>query len=307
MDKKKILITGSCGFILRSLVYKIIHDNLPYQVVSLDRVSSHVANNIYWNKSHAFHIADIRDKHIMDVIFQIEMPDIVIHGAAEMTDPEHFFDTNMDGTQNIVDSCIKHKIGKLIYISDSIVYKKHVMPTEETPIKVVDLAPYALSKAGGEKAVKDAAMMHGLIYNIVRLSNAYGHRQTTIGLIPKVMQGILQEREISLPNDGSTSRDWTHVFDHCSAILSVLNSGQDNEIYNVSANQELTDIEVAWKVCNVMEKGHNLITYDKKPDDGNPLIDSSKIKQIGWEPQYKFKRGVIETTEWFKKNQWFLK
>ena len=298
-------MTGTTGFLMGWLVRKAIYWKEEYQFASLDRVSDNGIGPIYWNKNHSFHIADIRDKHIMDVIFQVEQPEIVIHGAAEISDPDAYHSSNVLGTRIIIDACLKHKVSKLIYISDGKVYGQNNLPTEEAPINPI--TPYSVSKVAGEDLVKDAQRASGLIYNIIRLSNSYGPRQNVLGVIPRVVRGILQEKKIVLSNDGSTIRDWTHVFDHCSGILTVLNNGQPNETYNISANQELTDIEIAWKICNIMNKGHNLITYDKMPDFGDPLLNNEKIKKIGWMPKYKLKDGLLDTINWFNINQWSIR
>src|SRR5271157_1108837 len=120
---KKILITGSCGFILGNFVRKIVYDQKPYGIVSVDRVTANALNSMYWNKNHTIYPADIRDEHIMDVIFQREQPDIVIHGAAEtfvdtsLKDPNSFITSNVLGTQVIINVCLKHKVERLIYTS----------------------------------------------------------------------------------------------------------------------------------------------------------------------------------------------
>ena len=122
MTRLKILCTGTCGFILGNFIRKVIYEKQPYNFVSIDRVNSNAINSMYWNKNHTFHVADIRDQHIIDTIFQFEKPDIVIHGAAEtfvdysLNDPNSFVTSNVLGTQVIINACIKYDVKKLIYI-----------------------------------------------------------------------------------------------------------------------------------------------------------------------------------------------
>lgn len=319
MSKKKVLITGSCGFIMGNLVRKTIYEKQPYNIVSVDKVSTNALNSMYWNKNHTFHIADIRDQHIIDVIFQFEKPDIVIHGAAEthvdvsLTDPNAFVTSNVLGTQIIVNACLKHKVEKLIYISTDEVYgqltDEFSLPwTEDSPLNPRN--PYAATKASGELLVKAAHQSHGLTYNITRSSNNYGPRQTPDKLLPKAIRCVLQGHKIPIYGQGLQIRDWTHVFDNCSAILTILNKGNENQVYNISANQEFPNVEVIQKVCNTLGKGHDLISFIEDPRGGHDFrysVDSSKIKTLGWEPRYKFKDGIIDTVEWYTNNQWFLK
>lgn len=315
---KKVLITGTCGFIFSNFIRRAIYEKQPYSFVSVDRVAGN-ANMVYNNKNHIFHFADLRDSHIIDKIFSFERPDIVIHGAAEsfvdasLSDPNAFVTSNVLGTQIIINACVKHNVERLIYISTDEVYgqltgESDPAWTEDSPLDPRN--PYSASKAAGELMVKAAHQSFGLIYNITRSSNNYGPRQTPEKLIPKSIKCILEGRKIPIYGKGLQIRDWTHVFDNCAAILTVLNNGKPNETYNISANQELPNIEVIQKVCNAMGKGHDLISFIEDPRKGHDFrysIDSSKIKELGWKPSYRFKEGIVDTVEWYKMNQWMLK
>jgi len=318
MSKTKVMITGSCGFIMGNFIRKAIYEKQPYSFVSIDRVTSNTINSMYWNKNHTFHVADIRDQHIIDVIFQFEKPDIVIHGAAEthvdnsLVDPNAFITSNVLGTQVIVNACLKHQVKKLIYISTDEVYGQFT--NEQDPSWTEEAAlnprnPYSASKAAAELLVKAAHQTHGLNYNITRSSNNYGPRQTADKLIPKVIKHILQNKPIPVYGKGLQVRDWTHVSDNCAAILAILNNGEPNQTYNISANQELPNIEVIQKICNVMGDGHKLIEFvnDRLGHDFRYSVDSSKLRNLGWKPQWKFSEGIIQVIEWYKLNQWYFK
>jgi dTDP-glucose 4,6-dehydratase len=321
MNKPKILITGSCGFILGNFIRKAIYEKYPYQFVSIDKVNSNAINSMYWNKNHIFHVADIRDQHIVDVIFHFEKPDIVIHGAAEthvdnsLSDPNSFVSSNVLGTQVIVNACIKHKISKLIYISTDEVYGQ--LTSEYDPPWTEDCHinprnPYAATKAAGELIVKAAHESHGLVYNITRSSNNYGPRQTADKLLPKAIKNIMQDKPIPIYGKGLQVRDWLHVFDNCAGILTVLQNGKPNETYNISANQELTNIELIQKVCNVMGKGHELISFIEDPrkngHDFRYSISSNKLRALGWKPAIKLSDGLSNLCiPWYLNNQWWFK
>jgi dTDP-glucose 4,6-dehydratase len=315
---KKVLITGSCGFIFSNFVRKAIYEKQPYSFVSVDRVSGN-GNNVYQNKNHAFHIADIRDQHVMDIIFQFEKPDIVIHGAAEtfvdssLSDPNSFITSNVLGTQVIINCCVKNNVERLIYVSTDEVYgqltdEKAEAWTEEAPLSPRN--PYSATKAAGELLVKAAHETHGLIYNITRSSNNYGPRQLPEKLVPKAIKCILEGTKIPLYGEGKQIRDWTYVGDNCSGIMTVLNKGLPNEAYNISANQEFTNLEVMQRVCNAMGRGHSLISFIKDPRPGHDFrysIDTTKIQSLGWKPICRFKEGIADTVEWYRLNKWYLK
>jgi dTDP-glucose 4,6-dehydratase len=318
--KKKILITGTGGFIFSNFIRKAIFDKLPYTFVSVDKVTkASVLNNIYQNKSHVFHIGDISDPHFVNVLFEYEKPDIVIHGAAEsfvddsLKDPNKFITSNVMGTQVIANACVKWEVERLIYISTDEVYGQLENETEaawneESPMNPRN--PYSASKAAGELIVKAAHASFGLNYNITRSSNNYGPRQTSEKLIPKVIKCVFDGTKIPIYGQGLQIRDWTYVMDNCAGIISVLNDGKLNETYNISANQEFTNIEIIQKVCNALGKGHDLISFIPDPRGGHDFrysIDCSKLKELGWKPGFKFKEGIVNTVEWYQRNPWFLR
>lgn len=320
MSKKKVLITGSCGFIFGNLIRKAIYEKQPYHFVSVDRVSSNAINSMYWNKNHIFHVADIRDQHVIDVIFQFEKPDIVIHGAAEtfvnssINNSNSLITSNVLGTQVILNSCLKYEVEKLIYISTDEVYGQlgdELAPPYDEATTLNPRNLYSATKAAGELLVRSASQSHGLIYNIIRSSNNYGPRQTLEKLIPKTIKCILNENKILIHDQGLQTKDWMHVFDNCSAILTILNKGEPDQIYNISANQEFSDLEVVQRICNYMGRGHNLINFVKNSEESHDSIyniNIDKIKKLGWEPKIKFKDGLGEhCILWYLNNQWWFK
>lgn len=319
-DRKKVLITGTCGFIFGNFVRRLIYEKQSYSVVSIDRVGNNVnPNSLYINKNHSFYLADIRDQHVIDCIFQFERPDIVIHGAAEsfvdysLSDPNSFVTSNVLGTQVIINACVKHKVEKLVYVSTDEVYGQLTGEndppwTEESPLNPRN--PYSASKASGELLVVAAHHSHGLIYNITRSSNNYGPRQTPEKLIPKAIKCIMHGEKIPLYGQGLQIRDWTHVFDNCAALMTVLAQGAPNEVYNISANQEFPNIEVIQKICNAMGTGHDLISFIEDPRKGHDFrysVNCDKIKALGWKPTIKFSEGIVDTVDWYKLNNYVLK
>ncbi len=323
---KKVLVTGTCGFIFGNFIRKAIYDqnqkkpqDRQYTFVSVDRVTANATNSMYWNKNHVFHPADLRDQHVMDVIFQFEKPDIVIHGAAEtfvdtsLKDPNSFVTSNVLGTQVVINCCLKHKVERLIYISTDEVYgqlSSELDPAWKETSPLDPRNPYSASKAAGELMVKAAWATHGLIYNITRSSNCYGPRQLPEKLVPKAIKCILEGQKIPIYGKGLQIRDWTYVADNCSALLTILEKGEANEVYNISAHQEFTNIETIQSVCNAMGKGHDLISFIEDPRTGHDFrysVDTTKLRSLGWKPSYKFKDGIKDTVQWYTDNQWFLK
>jgi len=316
--KKKILITGTLGFIFSNFIRKACYDKLPYSFITLDKaVSLSSLNNIYVNKGLSNnYIADVSDEHIIDRIFTFEKPDIVIHAAAETnSDCSHtLIKSNILGTQVIVNACIKYQVEKLLYISTADVYGYLGVDgdsfTEDSVVNPKTI--YSASKASAELLVKAANNVSGLQYNIVRSSKNYGNRQGADKLIPKTIKSIMNNEPIQVYGQGQQIRDWIHVFDNCAGIIKVLDAGEKNETYNISSDQEYTNIETVKIICNAMKSGHNLITFVDghvlSAHDFRQSVNSSKLKNLGWRPQIVFKRDLYDLCiSWYENNKWFLR
>lgn len=318
MSKPKICITGSCGFIASNFVRKLLRED-KYDVISLDKVSlSSLMNNIYIHKSHQFYLADITDEHIIDRIFEYEKPNIVVHMAASthvdasLLNPNEFIKNNVLGTQILVNAAVKWGVGKFILSSTDEVFGQLTSEndgswTEESPTNPRNY--YSSSKMASELIVNAANNAFGLNYNITRSCNNYGPRQTSDKFIPKIIKSILEDKEIPVYGKGLQIRDWIHTFDNCSALLKIIESGNNNEIYNISANQEFSNIEVVQIICNIMNKGWDLINFveDRKGHDFRYSINADKIRSLGWEPNFKFKTGITNCIEWYLNNTYFLR
>jgi dTDP-glucose 4,6-dehydratase len=318
----KILITGSGGFIASNLIRNLLYTKKDVVITSIDKINkansvNAVMSNFYSNKDHQFHIGDIADAHFVDVIFEIEKPDIVINAAAEtfvdhsLKAPNDFIHSNVLGTQVLLNASVKWGIKKFVQLSSDEVYGElkndQDQPwTENSPINPRN--PYAASKMCSELLVVAAHHSFGLNYIITRSSNNYGPRQTAEKLIPNVIKCILKGKKIPVYGKGLQMRDWIHVFDNCSAISKVLDVGKDNEVYNISANQEFTNIEVVQAVCNSVGRGHELIEFIDDPRGGahdfRYAMDASKLKQLGWVPEFKFQKGIRQCCDWFIKNEY---
>ena len=327
MTRQKVLVTGNCGFIFSNFVRKVLYENAkyPYDVVSIDKiVRSTMRENVYVNKNNQFHIGDIADEHFINLIFDFEKPDIVINGAAEshvdnsLKDPNVFIHSNVLGTQVLLNASVKYGIKKFVQISTDEVMghltsDKDPLLTEDAPLNPRN--PYSASKASAELLVKAAHESFGLNYIITRSSNNYGPRQTADKFIPKVIKCVLNNEKIPVYGEGKQIRDWLYVNDNCDGILKILQEDKINETYNISANQEYSNIEVVQMICNLMGKGWDLIEFvkDRPGHDFRYGIDSSKLKQLGWSPKIKFKDGkdveggLAKTIKWYLLNTYALK
>jgi len=314
-----VLITGSAGFIFSNFINNFKLRVLKYksncEFVSVDKLLAP------WNftnllPGHKLHIGDIADEHFMDMVFKLEKPDIVIHGAAQsfvddsIKQARPFVHSNVLGTQTVVDMCLKYNIAKMIMVSTDEVYGQ-LKPdekswTEESVINPRN--PYSASKAASELIVKAAHETHGLNYIITRCCNNYGPRQPPRNLVPKVITCILNNKPIPIHGNGKQIREWIYVEDHNLAIMHLLNHGKLNETYNIGSGVEYTNLEMVKKICNILGKGENLLSFitDRPGHDQRYSVDCTKIKKTGWDFEYTFDKGLEKTVKWYVDNQWYF-
>jgi dTDP-glucose 4,6-dehydratase len=313
MEKHKILFTGSLGFLFSNFIRKAAYEKYPYTFCGVDKaVSKKYLNNIYNNKIiEANYLTDISDHHIINNIFDIEKPQIVIHAASSQNNQNDFssikqcVDTNFLGTKVLVDAAIKNKVKKIIYLSDYQVYQSNLDPNlsikENHSLYGTSLS--SISQIAAENIITSS----GLDYNILRICKVYGPRQINNEIIPSIIKSIHNNEAISLPYNGLDTLDWMHTFDFSSALLLLLKEGKNKEIYNISSGQECSVIEIIQFICNIMKSGHHLITCTNDKQNVRYCLDNQKIVKLGWKPMFKLKKGLEETVEWFLANQWALK
>jgi len=333
---KNILVTGGAGFIGSNFVQYILdHEQNVALLVNLDLLT--YAGNLENLKGveedprYIFVKGDIRDRELVNGLFEKYDIDTVVHFAAEshvdrsIVEPEIFLTTNIVGTQTVLEAAKRHwslspedKRSRVyqpgvryLQVSTDEVYGalgKTGMFTEATPLS--PNSPYSASKAGADLVVRAYHETYGLPVNITRCSNNYGPCQFPEKLIPLMIRNALQDKALPVYGDGLQIRDWLHVSDHCAAILTVLKKGVEGEVYNVGGNNEKANIEIVKLILVELGKPESLIQHvqDRPGHDRRYAIDSTKItNQLGWKPVYTFEQGIHETIHWYLDHQDWVK
>jgi dTDP-glucose 4,6-dehydratase len=296
MSKLKVLITGSGGFLMCNLVRRAIFSKKNWKISSLDKIrKSYVKHNIYINKDHSFYPSDILSEHFLNIIFDIETPDVVIHGAF---DKENSLHNNILGTQNVINACKKWNVKKLILISTNNVINPSDKPQVESNI-FQTTNEYIISRATAEMLVSASDIPNV----ILRLGEVFGPWQNAKNFIPKAIKNILLDNRTLHNGSSLDSRQWCHVHDICDAIMTFVDSNHLGT-YNASSSYELTYVEVYNKIANLLNKGHTLLDVSEKSSESY-LSDNSKISEL-WKPSMPFKDGISQTVQWYLDNKYFL-
>ena len=315
-----IIVTGGAGFIGGNFVHHMVNKYPDYEIINLDLLT--YAGNLETLKpvenkpNYKFVRGDIADRKFIMDLFEKERPDIVVNFAAEshvdrsITDPGIFVQTNVLGTQVLLDASKEYGVKRYHQVSTDEVYgdlpldRPDLFFTEETPIHTS--SPYSSSKAGADLLVLAYHRTYGLPVTISRCSNNYGPYHFPEKLIPLMIANALNDKPLPVYGEGLNVRDWLYVEDHCKAIDLIIHKGRVGEVYNVGGHNEKRNIDIVKLICKELGKPESLIVHvgDRKGHDMRYAIDPTKIhNELGWLPETKFEDGIKKTIQWYLDNK----
>jgi len=318
----KILVTGGAGFIGSNFIRYMLSKYPAYKLINLDKLTyaGNMENlaDLEKVKSYRFVRGDICDQRLVDQIVGEGVASIInfaaeSHVDRSLYDPKVFTETNVLGTQTLMESGLKHRIKRFIQISTDEVYgslkEYEASFTEQSPL--LSNSPYSASKACADLLVRAYQKTFGLPAIITRSCNNYGPYQFPEKLIPLFITNAMDDQDLPIYGDGLYVRDWIYVLDHCRAIDFVLHKGEVGEVYNISSNVEKTNLEITQMILDYLKKPSSLIKHvkDRPAHDRRYALKAEKIKKdLGWEPQVSFEQGMKLTIDWYlKKREWWQK
>ncbi len=314
----KVLITGGAGFI-GSHFTRVWIKKYPKDFITVLDLLDYAGNEDFLKeiKSRSqvqFVKGDICDKKLVQSL--TKNTDAVFHLAAQThvdrsiqtSDP--FVQTNIVGTQNLLESSRQNKVKKFIYISTDEVYGSiaHGKFKEESPLH--PSSPYSASKAAGDLLCLAYWHTYQFPVIITRCCNNFGPHQFPEKVIPVFITNLLEGKKIPLYGKGNNVREWIHVLDHCKAIELVFKKGKSGEIYNIGTGKELNNLELANLILKKLNLPSSFIqsVSDRPGHDLRYALDSSKLKKLGFKPDQPFSEYIQETIRWYEVNKaWWKK
>lgn len=308
----RILVTGGAGFIGSNFVRHYLTECADCEVVNLDKLTyaGNLENlrDIEDDPRYSFVRGDICDPVAVDSV--MHETDVVLNFAAEthvdrsIGDPSGFLETDIFGVHVLLESARRHGVARFIQISTDEVYGPAVdRPfTEDSPLNPRN--PYSASKAGGEMLARSYFITYGCPVIVTRAANNIGPNQYPEKVVPLFTTNAIEDTPLPLYGAGDQERDYMHVGDHCTALMTIIEKGKPGETYNIGAGNHMKNIDMARLILRALEKPESLIKHvrDREGHDFRYAIDSSKLRALGWGPTYDAETALRETVTWYAAN-----
>ena len=299
----RILVTGCAGFIGSHLTETLL--NQGFKVYGIDNLSNGKLTNIASirkNKNFKFLKCDINDNKIFDEL--LNDVEVIYHLAAladivpSIQNPELYFNSNVNGTFNLIRNCENKKVKKIIYAASSSCYGiPDKYPTSENS-PILPQYPYALTKRLGEEIIFHFGNLYKIPVVSLRLFNVYGPRARTSGTYGAVFGVFLAQKLAKKPftvvGDGEQTRDFTFVDDVVNAFIEMMDTNIKNEIFNVGSGKTYS----VNTLINLLGS-NKIVNIPKRPGEPDcTFADISKIlKKTKWKPKVSFETGVKRLLE----------
>jgi len=316
----KLLVTGGAGFIGSNFIRYWLGKYPKDKIVNLDKLTyaGHLSSTQDFgdNSNYKFLKGDICDHTFVDkVMSEVET---IVHFAAEshvdrsIVGPQVFLQTNVIGTQVLLDVAVKHKIKRFHHIStDEVFGALDLGLKEKFDEKTLydPHSPYSASKAASDHLVRAYFHTYGLPITITNCSNNFGPFQDPEKFISRMITDLIDGKSVKIYGDGKYVRDWLYVEDHCRAIDVIINKGKVGETYLVGGlTKDINNVDVAKKLLKLFGKEEDSIKFvkDRPGHDRRYAVDWGKInKELGWKPLNEFDKWLGKTVEWYRKNEWW--
>lgn len=315
-----LMISGGAGFIGSRFAEMLVTQEIPNKYSSITVVdnltySGNLSNldSVISTPQFYFHQVDICNQSGIEAVLLERSIDVIVNFAAEshvdrsIESSFEFLQTNVMGTQNLLDLAKKHGIKRYVQISTDEVYGAIASGSWEEDEPLKPNSPYSASKAGADLLVLAYGKTYGMNIGITRCCNNYGLRQFPEKIIPLFLSNLIDGKNVPIYGDGKQIREWIHVDDHCRAVAAVVDKGKPGEIYNIAGTDEFENIDLARKIIKYFGKNELEVfsfVADRKGHDFRYSLTGNKIREeLGFVPMIDFETGLKETIDWYVANE----
>jgi nucleoside-diphosphate-sugar epimerase len=311
----KYLVPGAAGFIGARVAQYLLDDG--HQVIGLDnlndaydvRLKNWRLGQLERHPEFKFHKIDIIDQEALNSLVEKAEPlDAVINMAARagvrqsLTNPRDYVDTNIIGTLNLLELCRKCEINKFILASTSSIYGADApLPTPEEAVSDYPLQPYAATKKAAEAMCHAYHFLYDIDVTVLRYFTVYGPAGRPDMVVFRFIQGIAEERKITVYGDGHQSRGMTYVDDIArGTVMGLQNVGY--EVINLGGHEVVRINDLIKKLEGLIGRNAKVEYQAVHPADmmANWAQVSKAGRLLGWEPNISLEEGLRATINWYQ-------
>ncbi len=314
-----ILVTGGTGFIGCNFIRYMLSEHPDTEIINIDKIglgaNPENLKDVENLENYQFVKGDISNRRVNNKL--VKKVDAIVNFAAEthvdrsIAEPDPFIKSNILGTFTLLEAIRKfNDPTKYVQISTDEIYGDILEGSFNELDRLNPSNPYSATKASAHMLCLAYHRTYGLNISITRGTNNFGPYQFPEKLIPKTIIRALKDLQIPIYGTGRNIRDWIYVLDHCKAVSLVLSEGRSGEIYNISSDNEVSNIQIVKEILTILNKPEDLITFveDRPGHDLRYSLDSSKIRsELGWKPKYTLSSALEETVKWYVENELWWK
>jgi dTDP-glucose 4,6-dehydratase len=305
----KILVTGGSGFIGRNFIEHIAREHPDYEIVEFSR--SNANERLAQRRTkYTFVKGDITDSEKVEEAMR--GADIVFHLAGKSyigsnETREEIFETNVQGTINILNAAQKNKVRVIVPSSADVYGNDTEKMFKESDGAVDGKNAYSDSKIEVEKEARKYASK-GLHVVILRPNNVFGPWQRPPKIIPNIIIKLLRGEKVGINGDGSNLRQYLYIDDFCRAMKLLAEKGKSGEVYNAGGDEEVSNLKLAERIAEMLNCEKERIELLRDKDSGvlRRQINSEKLRALGWTQKIGFDEGLKKTIDWYRANKGFL-
>jgi dTDP-glucose 4,6-dehydratase len=312
----EVLVTGGAGFIGSNFVRYALDAHEDWRVTTLDKLTyagrRENLRDVQSHPRHEFVHADICDAAVSGPL--VERANVVVHFAAEthvdrsIMAAGDFIRTDVEGTFVLLEAARRARaLMRFVQISTDEVYGSVATGASRETDELRPRNPYSASKAGADRLAYSYWATYDVPVIVTRASNNYGPYQFPEKVIPLFVTNAIDDIPVPLYGDGRNVRDWLHVLDHCRAIDLLLEKAVNGEVYNIGGGNEVMNVDLTHQILDGVGKPRSLVkpVPDRPGHDRRYCLDTTKLRSLGWAPRVPFARGLRDTIEWYRENEWW--
>lgn len=317
LQNKKFLVTGGCGFMGANFIHYLLKQYPQSSVLNLDLLT-YAGNkenlvDVPAGRCRFVH-GDICDVALMKKL--MSQADVVVNFAAEThvdrsihVGAGEFLRTNILGIHSLLEALrVSPNVSRMLHVSTDEVWGDIALLSKKKFNERSSFrpnSPYAASKAGADLLIRSYVRTYRVPVIISHSGNNFGPRQFPEKLIPFFVLRAMRDEPLPLYGDGCNVRDWVHVDDHSSALLTLLRCAAPGDVYGISSGEEYSNLEIAKRILQITKKPESLLMFvtDRPAHDRRYAVDASKLRKLGWRPKCSVSSHLERTVRWYQQNQ----